>query len=165
MPFLILPTFVFVCRPQRAQSTNDRHIESLDSNCLSIWSALTRAARTADCGFGHSLGWRMRSMKHQFNYGRSATGGSEVVSPTCHAFTPSALKEKSLTRRPSHNLICSLGPWPFVKDCAQSLFIQPQTESVLIRKLRYRLPIFLGCRPNALQLIFVNSAVLPFIAP
>jgi hypothetical protein len=105
MPFLILPTFAFVCRPQRAQSTNDRHTESLDSKCLSISSALTRAARTADCGFGHLLRWRMPSVKHQFNYGRSATGENEAVSRTRHAFTPSTLREKSFIGRPSksHN--------------------------------------------------------------
>ena len=104
MPFLILRTFAFVCRPQRAQSTNDRNIESLDSTCLSISSALTRAVRTADCRFGHSLRWRVPSVKHQFNYGKSATGEREAVSLMRHAFTPSRLTEKSPIRRPSKSV-------------------------------------------------------------
>ena len=114
MPFLILPTFAFVYRPQRAQSTNDRHIESFDSKCLSISSALTRAARTADCGFGHLLRWRTRSVKHQFNYGGPATGESEAASPTRHAFTPSTLREKSPIRRPSKSPNHAMQPtrWP-----------------------------------------------------
>jgi hypothetical protein len=97
----VLPTFAFVCRPQKAQFMNDRHIESLDSKCLSISSALTRAAETAGCDFGRSSGWRMQSVRHQFNYGRSATGDSEAASPTCHASTRSTSRKKSPTS-PNH---------------------------------------------------------------
>jgi hypothetical protein len=128
MPFLILPTFAFVCRPQRAQFTNDHHIESLDSTCLSISSALTPAARTADCRFGHSLRWRVPSVKHQFNYGKSATGESEAVSLTRHAFTPSRLTEKSPIRRPS-------------KSVDKSFFAAnrvPETQSTFHRLLTQR---------------------------
>src|SRR5947208_17155290 len=99
MPFLILPTFAFVYRPQRAQSTNDRHIESLYSKCLSISSALTRAARTADCGFGHLLRWRTRSAKHQFNYGGSSMGDTGAGSPTHHGFTPPPVSRTSPIKR------------------------------------------------------------------
>jgi len=90
-----------LCRPQKAQSTNDRHIESLDLKCLSISSALTRAAKTAGCDFGRSLGWRMKSVRHQFNSDRSVTDESEAASPTRHAFTPLTSREKSPTS-PNH---------------------------------------------------------------
>ena len=57
----------------------------------------------------------------------------------------------------------SLWSRPFVEDCAQSLFIEPQTEAVFIRELLDPcLSIFLAWRPKALQFILVNSAVHPF---
>jgi hypothetical protein len=57
----------------------------------------------------------------------------------------------------------SLWSRPFVEDCAQSLFIEPQTEAVFIRELRdLCLSIFLAWRPKALQFVLVDSAVHPF---
>jgi len=57
----------------------------------------------------------------------------------------------------------SLWSRPFVEDCAQSLFIEPQTEAVFIRELRNLcLSIFLAWRPKALQFILVNNALHPF---
>src|SRR5712691_4661845 len=57
----------------------------------------------------------MRSMKHQFNYGRSATGESEAVSPTRHAITRSTLREKSLIRWPGKS------PNQALKSCCPPL--------------------------------------------
>src|SRR6266487_634916 len=54
----------------------------------------------------------------------------------------------------------SLSPWPFVEDGAQSLAIEPQTESVFLRKLGVLcLAIFVVNRPEAFQFVLVNSAV------
>src|SRR5260370_33255353 len=56
----------------------------------------------------------------------------------------------------------SLSPRPLVEDGAQSLAIEPQTESVFRRKLRdLCLSIFLVWRPETFQFVLVNSAVLP----
>ncbi len=52
---------------------------------------------------------------------------------------------------------------PFVEDGAQSLAIEPQTESVFLRKLRdLCLSIFFVWRPETFQFVLVNGAVLPF---
>jgi hypothetical protein len=56
----------------------------------------------------------------------------------------------------------SFSPWPFIEDGAQSLVIEPQTESVFLRKLGdLCLSIFLVWRPETLQFVLVNSAMLP----
>lgn len=48
------------------------------------------------------------------------------------------------------------------KNCAQPGLIEDQAESVFRRKLcDFYLPIFCIQRPEALQFILVNSAVLP----
>ena len=52
---------------------------------------------------------------------------------------------------------------PSVEYRAHSLSIEPQTESVFLRKLSdLFFPIFLVYRPNAFQLPVLNQAVLPF---
>jgi hypothetical protein len=56
----------------------------------------------------------------------------------------------------------SLVRWPFVEYCAHSLSIEPQTESIFLRKLRdFFFSIFLVYGPNAFQVVLVNQAVLP----
>jgi hypothetical protein len=59
-------------------------------------------------------------------------------------------------------LDASLLRWPFVEYCAHSLSIEPQTESIFLRKLRdFFFSIFLVYGPNAFQVVLVNQAVLP----
>src|SRR5262249_8451602 len=51
---------------------------------------------------------------------------------------------------------------PFVEYGAHSLAIEPETESVFLRKFRdLFFPIFLVYRPDAFQVLFVNHAVPP----
>src|SRR6516225_5736564 len=53
--------------------------------------------------------------------------------------------------------------WPSVEDGAQSLFIEPQTKPVFLRKLSdLSLSILLVYRPNPFQVPVVNQGVLPF---
>jgi len=57
----------------------------------------------------------------------------------------------------------ALLPRPFVEESAQSLLIEPQTESVFLRKFRdLFFSILLVSRPDAFQVLFVNQAVPPF---
>ena len=52
---------------------------------------------------------------------------------------------------------------PFVEDGTHSLLIEPQTESVFLRKLGdLFFSIFLAYRPNPFQGPVVNHAVLPY---
>ena len=54
-------------------------------------------------------------------------------------------------------------PRPFVEESAQSLLIEPETESVFLRKFRdLFFSILLVSRPDAFQVLFVNHAVPPF---
>jgi hypothetical protein len=51
----------------------------------------------------------------------------------------------------------------FIENRAQPFPVEPQSESVFLRELRNpSLSIFVGWRPQPFQLIFVNSAMLPF---
>jgi hypothetical protein len=52
---------------------------------------------------------------------------------------------------------------PFIEDGAHSLPKEPQAESVLLCKLSdLFFSIWLVCRPDALQVLVANLAVLPF---
>ena len=52
-----------------------------------------------------------------------------------------------------------------IEDCAHSLVIESQPETVFVRKLLYlRLSMFFVERPKALQVRLVNGAMLPFAA-
>ena len=52
---------------------------------------------------------------------------------------------------------------PFVEDGAHSLPVEPETESIFFRKLSdLCFALRLVLRPEAFQLMLVNSAVLPF---
>jgi hypothetical protein len=54
------------------------------------------------------------------------------------------------------------GERPFIEDGAQSLAIESETESVFLCKLGdLCFPIFLVQRPQPLQILLVNRAVLP----
>jgi hypothetical protein len=56
----------------------------------------------------------------------------------------------------------AIGRRPFIEDGAQSLAIESETESVFLCKLAdLCFPIFLVRRPQPLQVLLVNRAVLP----
>jgi hypothetical protein len=62
-----------------------------------------------------------------------------------------------------HRVLCALLRRPFVEDGAHSLLIESQTESIFLRKLGYLFfSILLVYRPNLLQVLLVNPAVLPY---
>jgi len=53
---------------------------------------------------------------------------------------------------------------PFIKDGAQSLAIESQTEPVLLRKFRQLcFPIFILSRADLFQVLFVKSAMLVLV--
>ena len=54
----------------------------------------------------------------------------------------------------------------FLEDRAKTLLVETQLESVRLRELlNFRFTIFLIQRPDALQLIFINSAVPVSFSP
>src|SRR5262249_24416262 len=85
---------------------------------------------------------------------------------------PGGVRETNLRSFPRPKVISGLSNgqialallrWPFVEDAAHTLLIEPQTESVFLRKLGdLLLSIFLIYGPNPFQFLVANHAVLPY---
>ena len=88
--------------------------------------------------------------------------GSNTVAAVLSLLNPRRWHKGGALNLAGQQLQTSLSPWPFVEDGAQSLAIEPQTESVFLRKLGHLcLSIFVVWRPETLQFVLVNSAMLP----
>ena len=88
--------------------------------------------------------------------------GSNTVAAVFSVLNPRRWHKGGALNLAGQQLQTSFSPWPFIEDGAQSLAIEPETESVFLGKLRdLCLSIFLVWRPETLQFVLVNSAMLP----